>query len=45
MELIESGELYLLDYIVKIDLWKWANDPFFSSKPPNKKDHINSSKI
>ena len=25
-----------LNIFVKIDLWKWANDPFFSGKPPDK---------
>lgn len=26
-----------LNIFVKIDLWKWADDPFISGRPPNKK--------
>ena len=26
-----------LNIFVKIDLWKWANDPFISGKPPDAK--------
>jgi len=25
-----------LNVFVKIDLWKWVNDPFFLGKPPDK---------
>lgn len=29
-----------LNIFVKIDLWKWADDPFFSGKPPDKKGQL-----
>jgi hypothetical protein len=31
-----------LNIFVKIDLWKWADDPFISGKPPIKRANFSS---